>query len=147
MINIKRERMKIIKACLAVISGIVAGSVVNAGLIFLGNAIFGSPEGMDLFDPESVKAHADKLTAANFVSTLFAHQMGTLVGAFVAAMIAPMRMMLFSLGIGVWFLLGGIYAASLIPAPTWFIVVDFVLYLPFAFIGGKLAEGRKKSGQ
>ncbi len=139
--------MRIIKAFLAVILGIVAGSLINAGLIFLGNAIFGSPEGMDLLDPESVKAHADKLTAANFVSTLFAHQLGTLVGAFVAAMIAPMRKMLFSIGIGVWFLFGGIYAASLIPAPTWFIIADFALYIPFAFIGGKLAKGRNKSGQ
>jgi hypothetical protein len=134
--------MKIFKACLAIIIGIIAGSVINAGLIFLCNAVFGAPEGMDLFDAESVKAHADKLTAANFVGTLLAHQLGTLVGAFVAAMIAPFRKMIFSLVIGAWFLACGIYAATLIPAPTWFIIGDFSLYIPFAFIGGKLGSGR-----
>jgi hypothetical protein len=134
--------MKIIKGCLAVILGIIAGSVINAGLILLGNALFGAPEGLDLLDAESVKAHADKLTTANFVSTLFAHQLGTLVGAFVGAKIAPVSKMMFSIGIGVWFLGCGIYASTLIPAPVWFIIADFVLYIPFAFIGGKLGGGR-----
>jgi hypothetical protein len=136
--------MKILKACLAIIIGIITGSLVNAGLIFLSNAAFGAPEGMDLLDAESVKAHANELTTANFVGTLLAHQMGTLVGALVAAMIAPMRKMIFSIGIGVWFLLGGIYACSLIPAPTWFIIADFALYIPFAFIGGKLGSARSR---
>jgi hypothetical protein len=134
--------MKIIKGCLAIIVGIIVGSIVNAGLILFCNILFGAPEGMDLFDPESVKAHADKLTTANFIGTLLAHQLGTLGGAFVAAKIAPLRKMIFSFGIGAWFLCGGIYAVTLIPAPIWFIVADFVLYIPFAFMGGKLGCGR-----
>lgn len=80
--------MKIFKTILAVIVGIIAGSVVNAIIIFLGNAIFGSPEGMILWDEESVKAHADQLTTANYVCTFLAHHLGTLVGAFVVAAIA-----------------------------------------------------------
>ncbi len=134
--------MKIVKGFLAIIGGIIAGSLINAGIIFLCNALFGAPEGMDLFDAESVKAHADQLTAANFVGTLLAHQLGTLVGAFVAAKIAPARKMIFATAIGLWFLFGGIYACTLIPAPTWFIITDFVLYLPVAFMAGKLAGGK-----
>jgi hypothetical protein len=117
--------MKIVRGLSAIIAAIVAGT-----------------EGMDLTDEESVKMHADKLTIANYVSTLLAHQLGTLVGAFVAAKIAPLRKMIFSMAIGVWFLLGGIYACTLIPAPTWFVITDFALYIPFAFIGGKLGGGR-----
>jgi hypothetical protein len=135
--------MKIIKGVLAIIIGIIAGSVINAGLIFLCNVIFGAPEGMDLLDAESVKTHADKLTTANFAGTLLAHQLGALVGAFVAAKIAPAGKMMFSIAIGVWFLLCGIYASTLIPAPTWYIIADFVLYIPFAFIGGKLGRDRR----
>lgn len=135
--------MKIIKGFLAVIIGIIAGSLINAGLIFLFNAIFGSPEGMDLLDAESVKAHAEKLTTANYVSTLLAHQLGTLLGAFVAVKIAPGRKWAFAAAIGLWFFLCGIYAASLIPAPTWYKIADFVLYIPFALAGGSL--GRKRS--
>jgi hypothetical protein len=138
----KGRTMKIIKSILAVVAGIIAGSIVNATLIYVGNAIFGSPEGMVLWDAESVKAHADKLTFANFASTLFAHQLGTLAGALVAARIAPFRKMVFAFVIGAWFLGGGIYAVSLIPAPVWFVIADFALYLPSAYMGGKLAGGR-----
>jgi len=137
--------MRIIKSVLAIISGIIAGSIINAGIIFVFIAIFGAPEGMDLLDEESVKAYADKLTTANFVGTLLAHQLGTLVGAIVAAKIAPVHKMIFSIGIGVWFLFGGIYASTLISAPTWFIITDFALYIPFAFIGGKLGVGRSNA--
>lgn len=130
--------MKIMKIILAIIAGIIAGSVVNAAIIFLGNAIFGAPEGMVLWDEESVKAHASQFTTANYVSTFLAHQLGTLTGAFVAAKIAPFRKMVFALVIGVWFLCGGIYAISLIPAPMWFKIADIVLYIPLALIGGNL---------
>src|SRR5262245_54002581 len=136
---------KIIRGILAIIVGIIAGSVINLCILMLSNVIFGAPEGMNLFDAESVKAHADKLTTGNFVGTLLAHQLGTLAGALVAAMIASSRKMIFAIAIGVWFLGGGIYAASLIPAPTWFMIADFVLYLPFAFIGGKLGSGRNSA--
>lgn len=130
--------MKIVKGILAIIVGVVAGSLVNLGILLLSNAVFGSPEGMNLFDAESVKSHADKLTAMNYIGTLLAHQSGTLVGALVAAKIAPAAKMIFAIAIGVWFLLGGIYAISLIPAPMWFIVADLALYIPVAFIGGRL---------
>lgn len=130
--------MKIFKTILAIVTGIIAGSVVNAAIIFLGNAIFGSPEGMILWDEESVKAHADQLTTANYVCTFLAHQLGTLVGAFVAATIAPFRKLIFALIVGIWFLGSGIYAASVITAPIWFKIADIVLYLPIAFIGGNL---------
>lgn len=134
--------MNIVKCILAVIVGIVAGSLVNVGILFLSFAVLGAPEGLDLFDAESVKANAGNFTAMNFVGTLLAHQLGTFVGAFVAAMIAPTRKMIFALAIGAWFLFGGIYAISLIPAPSWFIVTDLVLYLPLAFLAGKLVGGR-----
>ena len=131
--------MKIFKTILAIIVGIIAGSVVNAAIIFIGNAIFGSPDGMILWDEESVKAHADQLTTVNYVCTFLAHQLGTLVGAFVAATIAPFRKLIFALVVGIWFSGSGIYAVSVIYAPIWFKIADITLYIPIAFIGGSLA--------
>jgi hypothetical protein len=135
--------MKIVRGILAVIVGIIAGSVVNIGIIFLCGLIFGFPKGMNMWDADSVRAYASQLTTANYVGVLVAHQLGTLVGAFVAAKIATGGKMIFALVIGVWFLLGGVYAASLIPAPMWFVIVDLACYLPVAFIGGKLGGGNK----
>ncbi|MBE7517018.1 MAG: hypothetical protein HS105_10475 [Chloracidobacterium sp.] len=134
--------MKIVKGILAVVAGIVVGSLVNFGILMLSNAVFGLPDGMNLFDAESVKANAHKLTMANFAGTLLAHQFGTFVGAFVAAKIAPSAKMIFAIAIGAWFLLGGIYAATLIPAPLWFVVGDLALYIPVAFLAAKIGGRR-----
>ncbi len=130
--------MKIVRGILAIVVGILAGSVVNGVILLLSFAVLGSPEGLNIFDAESVKANADKFTAANFVGTLLAHQLGTLVAASVAAKIAPARKMIFAIAVGVWFLLGGIYAATLVHAPIWFVIADSALYIPVAFLGGKL---------
>ena len=132
--------MKIVRGILSIVGGILAGSIVNGCIILLSFAVLG-PEGINLFDAESFKANADKFTAANFAGTWLAHQLGTLVGAFVAAKIAPARKMLFALAIGLWFLLGGIYAATLVQAPVWYLVADIALYIPVAYFGGKLGGG------
>ena len=62
--------MKIVKGILAVVAAIVVGSHVNFGILMLSNAVFGLPDGMNLFDAESVKANAHKLTMSNFAGTL-----------------------------------------------------------------------------
>jgi hypothetical protein len=132
--------MNIVKGILSIVVGILAGSIVNGCIIILSFAVLG-PEGINIFDAESFKANADKFTAANFVGTWLAHQSGTLVGALVAAKIAPTRKMIFAIAIGVWFLLGGIFAATVVPAPIWYLVADIALYIPVAYFGGKIGGG------
>lgn len=132
--------MKIVKSILAIIVGIVVGSLVNGVILLASFAVFGAPEGLNVFDAESVKANAGGFTTANLVGTLLAHQLGTLVGAFLAAKIAPFGKIAFAIAIGAWFLLGGIYAATVVAAPMWFVVIDLALYLPIAILGGKLGS-------
>jgi hypothetical protein len=63
-----------------------------------------------------------------------------LAGAFVAYKIAITHKMKFALGIGVFFLFGGIMMNHVLPGPTWFLITDIALaYIPMAWIGGKLA--------
>jgi hypothetical protein len=135
--------MKIVKGILSILCGIVAGSIVNASIILLAFAVLRAPDGINLFDAESFKANADKFTAANFVGTWLAHLLGTLVGAFVAAKIAPVRKMIFAIAVGVWFLFGGLYAATLVQAPIWYLVADLALYIPVAIFARKLAGQTK----
>ena len=66
--------------------------------------------------------------------------LGALVGAFLAAKIAASYKMTFAFVIGGFFLLGGIMAASMLPAPMWFNVIDIGLaYIPMAWMGGRCA--------
>jgi len=76
-----------------------------------------------------------------FIFPFLAHALGTLVGAAVAYVLASSHKMKFALGIGVFFLLGGVAVNYMLPGPTWFLVIDIlVAYIPMAWIGGKLAE-------
>lgn len=130
----------ILKNILAVIAGIILGSVVNMGIIMLSSSIIPPPEGVDPSDMESLKSSMHLFEPKHFIVPFLAHALGTLTGAFVTALIAFSHKMKLALIIGLFFLLGGISSVFMLPSPTWFIVLDLVgAYIPMAWIGGLLA--------
>jgi uncharacterized membrane protein YqgA involved in biofilm formation len=79
-----------------------------------------------------------------FLFPFFAHAMGTLSGAYIAAKFAASYRMILAICIGIFFLLGGISMVFIMPAPVWFIVADLSLaYIPMGWVGWKLS-GQKK---
>lgn len=124
---------------LAIIAGFVIGGIVNMGLIMLSGSIIPPPAGADLTTPEGIQAAASLLEPRHFIFPFLAHALGTLSGALVAAWIATSNKMRLAFVIGILTLAGGIYAAYIIPAPTWFVALDLlVAYIPMAYLGGKL---------
>lgn len=135
----------ILRNILAAVVGIVIGGLVNMGLITLGPSIIPPPEGLDPTDMESLAANVHLLQPKHFIFPFLAHALGTLVGAFLAAKIAGSHQMKFALGIGAFFLIGGIMAVQMIPGPTWFAVVDLLAaYIPMGWLGGTLAGASLK---
>lgn len=132
----------ILRNILAVIAGVVVVMLVNGGIISLSASIIPPPEGMNVSDMESIRANAHLFEPKHFIMPFLAHALGSLIGAFVAAMIAASRKMTFALVIGIVHLLGGIAASFMIPAPAWFIALDLIVaYIPMAWLGGKLGGG------
>lgn len=130
----------IVRNILAVLAGAFIGAVVNSGLVNIGPSIIPPPEGADLTTMEGIKASMELFEFKNFIFPFLAHAIGTLVGAFVAAKIAVSHKMKFALGIGAFFLLGGIAAMMMIGGPLWFNILDLlVAYIPMGYLGGKLA--------
>lgn len=139
----------IVKNILAIVVGILVGSIVNMGIIWLGLMIIPMPEGVNFEDPNSLAANMEAVTSKHFVFPFLAHALGTLVGAFLAVQIAVTHKMKFAYGIGVFFLLGGIYMLNHVPnmplahVPLWFIILDLVgAYLPMAHLGGQMVLRR-----
>lgn len=130
----------ILKNIIAIVAGIVIGSIVNMGLITIGAQIIPPPAGVDPQDVESIKANIDLYGFKDFIFPLLAHALGALVGSFVAAKISNNKVI--SLAIGVVFMIGGIMMMTMIPQPIWFTIVDLACYIPAAFIGWML--GRKQ---
>lgn len=130
----------ILRNILAVVAGIIAGSAVNMGIIMLSSSIIPPPEGVDVTNVESLKSSMHLFEPRHFLFPFLAHAIGTLAGAVVAGLIAASYKMKFALGIGVFFLIGGIANVFMLPAPAWFVVADLALaYIPMGWLGGKLA--------
>jgi hypothetical protein len=134
---------KTIKNIIAVITGVILGSTANMGIIMISGSIIPPPEGTDVTTTEGLKAAMHLFEPKHFILPFLAHALGTFVGAFLAALIAATHKMKFALGIGVFFLIGGIANIILLPSPLWFTIVDLVgAYIPMAYFAGKLVEKR-----
>lgn len=133
----------IFRNMLAILAGVVLGMIANMGIITLSGSVIPPPDGIDPSDMESLKANMHLFEAKHFIMPFLAHAVGSFVGALVAALVATSHKMRFAMGLGVWTLIGGIMASFMIPAPTWFVVLDLGLaYVPTAFVAGKLATTR-----
>jgi hypothetical protein len=130
----------VVKNVIAVIAGLALGSIVNMSLISIGHNVF-PIEGLDPNDMESLAAIMPNLEMKYFVFPFMAHALGTFVGAILAGLIAATHKMKFAIGVGVAFLIGGVIASSMIPAPKWFVFADLTFaYLPFAWLAGKITS-------
>ncbi len=88
----------------------------------------GMSQGMHLLEPQ------------HFAVPFLAHALGSFVGALVACFAVASHRQRAVYFVGVFYLLGGITAATMIPAPAWFVVLDLVLaYIPMAWLAMKAA--------
>ncbi len=131
----------IVRNILAVVLGIVACFAAKFIIISISGSIVPPPEGMNMNDLESIKANAHLFQPKHFIMPFLDHSLGSLIGGLVAALVAANRKITFALVIGALHLVGGIFAAMLIPAPLWFIVLDLIVaYIPMAYLGGLIAS-------
>ena len=134
----------IIRNVLAVIAGLVIGSIVNMGIINISGSIIPPPEGADVTTMEGLKATMHLFEPRHFIFPFLAHALGTLVGAIIAGLLAANHRLKFALSIGLFFMIGGIINVFMLPSPLWFTVLDLVgAYIPMGWIGGKIISGKK----
>ena len=111
----------------AVLVGLYIGGSLNMYLITISGSIVAPPEGAIMTTTEGLKEALHLFEPKHFLMPFLAHALGTLVGAFVAALIALKHKVRFALGIGCIFLVGGIMMTFMLPSPVWFTVVDLSL--------------------
>lgn len=137
----------VVRNILVAIAGIVGGSVVNMAIVSFGPSVIPLPEGADVTTAEGLRNSMALFTPVNFVVPFLAHALGTLAGAIVVARFAASHHLKFALGIGVFFLAGGITAVFMFGGPLWFKMTDLLLaYIPMAYLGAVLA-GRTPAKQ
>ncbi len=134
----------IIKNVLAVIAGLLVGSIVNGLIISLSPFIIPPPEGADLTKPDGLKAAMSMMQPKHFIMPFFAHAIGTLVGALTAFKISSKPISAYI--VALFFLFGGLYMVSVLPSPLWFNVLDLSLaYIPMAWLALKFINMKNDS--
>lgn len=130
---------------LAVIAGLVIGSIANMALITIGPSIIPPPAGVDVSSAESLSKAMHLFEPRHFIVPFLAHAVGTLAGAIVAYLIAASYKVPLAYVIAALFLCGGIVASFMIPVPKWFIAVDLLAaYLPMAWLGTQIGTRLKQ---
>ena len=116
------------------ILSIIIGMIVNMGLIIIGGIIFPLSES---FEP----MNAINWDFKYFIFPFLAHSIGTLSGAFIVSKLSRNFHIIMPLIVGLYFLSGGLYMVTILPAPTWFISLDIILcYIPMALLGWKISK-------
>jgi len=135
----------IIKNTLAALSGLLIGSLINMGIITISGSIIPPPASADITTTEGLKASIHLFQPRHFIFPFLAHALGTFGGAFIAALIAANHKLKFAMGIGVFFLAGGIASVFMLPSPLWFTILDLAgAYIPMGYLAGRLAAGGRK---
>jgi hypothetical protein len=132
----------LVRNSVAVIVGLVVGSLVNMGLVLAGSHLVPAPVGVDMNDAKSLAAGVHLLGPKHFLFPFLAHALGTLAGALATYLSAATRRAALAYLIAAFFLAGGIAAAFMIPAPAWFIACDLLIaYFPMAWLATRIGRG------
>lgn len=140
--------MQLLRKFIAVVIGIVAGSMFNMAVVTASHAVFPLPAGVDPNNFEAFKAHVEAhgLPAGALIMVLIAHAGGSFVSGFVCGLIAGRPWQAAAIGLGLLWTCGGAAMLCMLPAPAWFAVADIVLYIPAAVLGvgmGGALTGRR----
>lgn len=131
---------------IAVIVGLILGSIVNMAIITFSHEIIPLPEGIDPTNMESLKQNIHRFKPLNFLMPFLAHALGTLVGSYTAFLIAGSKKAKLALVVGGIFLILGAINALMLPAPWWFNTIDLLFaYMPMAGIATKLGKTKHSS--
>ncbi len=129
----------ILRNILAIIIGLFVGGTVNMLLINISSSVIPPPAGIDTTTMEGLQAAMELFEIKHFIFPFLAHAFGTLIGALLAALIAANHQLKLAMGIGFFFLIGGITMVVSLPSPLWFTILDLGLaYLPMSWLGWKI---------
>lgn len=134
----------ILRNILALLAGLLSGSLVNGGLIGISGQVIPPPEGVDVTTEAGLKAGIHLFEPRHFIFPFLAHALGTFAGALITVLIAAHRKMSLAMIIGLLFFIGGVMMVYLLPAPMWFNITDLVLaYFPMAFLAARIGSRKK----
>lgn len=125
---------------LGVVAGVIGGSAVVFGVETLAHTIYPPPPEFDPTTPAGMAAIMGRAPVGALLMVLLAYALGTCVGAFVAAKLAATGPQSKAMIVGIVLLVFGISNLLAIPHPVWMAIGTLLVFLPAAWLGGRLAR-------
>ncbi|GAB5522519.1 MAG: hypothetical protein Roseis2KO_03910 [Roseivirga sp.] len=126
------------KRILPVIAGLLAGWVAIFALEAVNHIFYPPPADLDFTDKAALTEFMQALPALAFVLLLVSWMIGTFIAGMVGALLNKEAWKNSSIIIGVILALGSIINMTLIPHPTWLMIVASLAYVPTTYLGGRL---------
>jgi hypothetical protein len=137
-----------IRNILSVIAGLVTGFVIivlGEGIVHAANPL---PANLDMTNTESFKEYISHAPASLHLSILGIYALSCFAGGLVAASIATERKQNRAMTLGGILMGLGTFNLVSLGHPIWVVVVSFFVFLPFAWLGGRIAvRAAKKKGE
>lgn len=129
-----------LRTVLATIAGILIGGIIIAVVEMIGHMIYPPPSGVDMKDPEQVKAIMGTIPFGAKFAVLIAWFLGILGGG-IAGVLISQRKALPATIVALVLLAGAIATMFMIPHPVWMIVGAFIATALGWFGATRLADG------
>ncbi len=104
---------------LAVIVGLILGSMANMALIMVSATIWEIPPGLDPKDAAGFRAYVETLPPAAFLFAMAAHLSQAIVGGAAAAWLGRSHRVALALVVGALTLAGSVANLVMMPSPAW----------------------------
>ncbi|MBL4715766.1 MAG: hypothetical protein COC01_03635 [Bacteroidetes bacterium] len=125
---------------LSIAAGIITGGILIFLVEKLGHTIYPHPADFDYTDKEALAELIQNAPIGALLFVILAWTVGSFGGGLVASLISNEAKMRKALIVGVVLMLLGIMNMMMIPHPLWFWALGLAVYLPMAYLGGKIGE-------
>jgi hypothetical protein len=132
---------------LAIIAGLIVGSIGMFVAQYIGHSIYPSPMSMNANDPAQLDMYINEAPVMAILFVAIAWAFGTWLGAFFTSLIARSKRIFLGMIIGTLFFLGGLYNLYKISHPLWFWFVGLSVFFPSAYWGAWVGSRQKKEKQ
>ncbi|MDP2236636.1 MAG: hypothetical protein Q8J88_09400 [Bacteroidales bacterium] len=131
------NKKQIVYRVIAIIIGFLAGIIIISLIESFAANLFATTENyIAPNENDDFNIAFKHLSIPLLVFVLIAYTIGSFLGGFIASIIG--KGIINALASGLLLMAGGIINLLIIQHPLWFVISSLIIYLPMAYIGGKL---------
>lgn len=132
--------MRIGRSILAVLGGGIVCGIIVFAVEAVSSSIFPLPPGVDLTNPEAIRAAVAQLPPGAFLFLLLAWFLGPFAGGWVAARLAPRSPLLHGMIVAGLVVVSALVNLAALPHPGWMWVAGPIVILGGGWLGARLAR-------